>query len=140
MTTTTAPKKRKAPPRKAVKPPASIRHDLDAPPAVQAAHIALIIERKLDVDNWRGVHKWIAMHGDPRSKVILSEHQQQLLDTYAHLLPYVSRRPKHVVIACPVCGRYGVSTSASSAKCTYTLGCEGKLVSSKMTEARRSAH
>lgn len=121
------------------KPADPIRHDDRAPGPAQAAQIALQVMKKLGCQTWKGVVE-LAGTTDVRTRVFLSPEQQSIIDEYANVLPYLSTSPLVTVVACPVCGRYGLQDKRSpGTKCIFTARCEGKPVKASSAPPRRAA-
>jgi len=122
--------------RSAPKRPEPIRHNLTAPPVVQAAQIALIAMKKAKCANWKGMVE-LAAQINIREKVILTAEQQELIDRYANILPYLQTSPLVTVVACTGCGRFGFYDGRpAGAKCYFTLRCTGKLMKASAANER----
>lgn len=113
----------------------SIRHNLTAPPAIQAAQIALVLMSVAKSSSWEGVV------ADTRlaERVQLTDQQQRLLEEHRGILPYLTRGGREgtlrSVIVCPSCQRMMfTSTGAAPTRCQMTLGCEGKPVKARSTQ------
>ncbi|WP_433673906.1 hypothetical protein [Microbacterium gorillae] len=115
------------------KPPEPIRHDESVPGPAQAAQIALLVMKKVGCQTWKDVVEK-ASNTDLRTKVILSPEQQALIDEYADIIPYLSTSPLVTVVACPLCGRYGLQDRRSAgSRCIFTMRCPGKPVKGSST-------
>lgn len=119
-----------------VKPPAEVRQNRDLPEPVQAAQIALQVLKRAQCQSWSAlVEKSVS--ADIRTIVILDQEQQDLIDRYDHLLPYLSLSPIVTVIACPVCKSYGLhDRKAAGTTCPFTLRCAGKPVKAPLTQRK----
>lgn len=127
--TSSAPAKTKVPTRK------SIRHNLTAPPVIQAAQIALVLMSAAKTSNWAGV----LAEKDLAERVQLTDEQQHLLEEHRGILPYLTRGGREgtlrSVIACPVCHRLMFTgTGTAPTRCQMTLGCDGKPVKARSTQ------
>lgn len=120
---------------KKVKPPKVIRHSPSAPAPVQAAQIAIIAMKAAKVAKWSDfTAKPLA---ELRELVTLDFEQQNLLETYRHLLPHLQTSPLVTVTACPVCGRHGLAGSTTgTGRCFFTLRCAGNLVRASVLDYR----
>lgn len=120
------------------KVPEPLRHDVTAPEPVQAAQIALLVMKKTKCQTWKGVIEK-SQEMDIREKVWLQPEQQDLIDRYAALLPFLSTSPLVTVVACPVCGSFGLHDKRPpGTKCIFTIRCEGKPVKASSVEVRRA--
>lgn len=115
----------------------TIRHNTDAPSAVQAAQIALVLMQVAKADSWASV----LTSPDLASRVLLTDEQQALLEKHSGILPYLTRGGREgtlrSVVACPVCERVMfISTGTAPTKCQMKLGCEGVPVKARSTQER----
>lgn len=129
----TAPKAARPP-----RAPARFLHNTDAPPVVQAGQIALVLLSKTKSGSWAELLDKVEQDGFvPQQWVRLTEEQQKLLEEHAHILQFVGRSPLVTVFACGTCGLHGFASQGSmSAKCPFTLGCDGTVVKAPSTPAR----
>lgn len=120
---------------KKIKPPKVIAHAPNAPAVVQAAQIALVAMKAARVATWA---EFVARpDADLRAMVSLTAEQQGLLEDNRHILPMLGVKPLITVAACTVCGRYGlVGSAAASAKCAFTLRCEGTVTKASAVDFR----
>lgn len=125
-----------------------IRHNTALPPVAQAANIALLILGAASQCSWATLVK----NPDSYAHIIVSPAQQQLLDDYAYILPYLfkGRKPNGAkdtesgqtrsLYACPVCGRFAfIDKGAPPARCNLTLGCPGRAVKASTMSPRFTA-
>lgn len=118
-----------SPAARTARKPASraIRHDPSKPDVVQAAQIAMLVMKKLRVNQWRDVVE-LAATTDVRERVQLTPEQQSLLDANMNVLPHLMVKPITTVFACDTCGLYGLAgKGAVGKKCSLTLHCPGAL-------------
>ena len=113
----------------------SIRHNLTAPPAIQAAQIALVLMSVAKASSWAGVVADTTL----AERVELTDDQQRLLEEHRGILPYLTRGGREgtlrSVIVCPTCQRLMfTSTGTAPTKCQMTLACEGKPVKARSTQ------
>lgn len=114
------------------KPPKTIRHHPNAPEPAQAAQIAVLTMKAV------GVKRWEELLARPleevRSKVVLDQEQQSLLEKYARVLGFLKTSPPTTLAACTGCGRYGLAGSGTvGSRCGFTRGCDGKVVKAALT-------
>lgn len=113
----------------------TIRHNQNAPGAVQAAQIALVLMTAAKARNWAGVVADTKL----RDRVELTSEQQALLEEHRGILPYLTRGGRDgalkSVIACPVCMRMMFTTSGPApTKCQMTIQCTGIPMKAKSTQ------
>ena len=102
-----------------------ILHDPTLPPQAQAAHIALLVLKNTKCNSW----EQLAQSPDAQQLVRLTQSQQNIIDTYAHILPMLRSSPIRTIAVCNVCDRFALApkTGAPTSTCNLTTACMGKL-------------
>lgn len=118
--------------------PRSITHTPGVPEVVQAAQIALLAMKAAKVKTWAD---FVARPADElRQLIVLTEDQQELLERHRRVLPSLQLSPVVTVYGCTHCGKYGLAGPAAiSAKCAFTLQCQGAVKKASLTDYRKPA-
>ena len=105
--------------------PKLVVEDPTLPDLARAAHIGMIVLKHTGCNTWRV----LCDSPDAQLRVVLTQHQQELIDANSHVLQYLRQSPMCSIAVCTVCGRWRLiqQAVAKGKKCNFTIGCEGIL-------------
>jgi len=104
--------------------------DDSLPPVAQAASLALVLLRKVGATDMGEFGRRVLASDKPvitsLGRIVLSEHQQELLRDHSGACALVSPGPPRRTIAvCSGCGQYLVVAGSVPSRCALSLGCQG---------------
>lgn len=114
-----------------------VRHDTELPEVAQTAHIGLLVLKATGCNTWKVLVETPEVH----HRVRLTETQQELINTYPHVVQYLSTAPLCTVLMCPECRRWVLTTKnpGRNAKCNLMVGCEGLMLYVSTMQAKAKA-
>lgn len=103
-----------------------VLHDTTLPPQAQAAHIALLTLKTTRCTTW----EQLVNSPEAQQLVRLNQQQQNLIDTYSHILPLLRAKPVRTIAVCTHCDRFlfTANTGTAKSRCTLSPACVGQLV------------